>query len=68
MSKCIFIQNTETGLYLSYDPETDLPLWVDSQELATCFTAEAAATTLAILNEGLTTNVYVGRPGDRGGK
>ena len=68
MSKCIFIEDTSTGLYLSYDAATDTPLWVVGTGTATCFSEDAAAVTLAILNAGLTTNVYVGRPGDRGGK
>lgn len=65
---CVFIQNQTTGLYLSYDAASDSPLWVVGTETATCFTEDAANATLAVLNAGLTTNVYVGRPGDRGGK
>ena len=64
---CTFIYNTSTHKYLAYDGETKVIIWVVGQELAHCFSSiEEVNIVLSLLNSN-GTNVYVGRPGDRGG-
>lgn len=69
MSKpmCIFIQDTVTNLYLSYDAATGTILWVVGTGTATCFTPDTAAVVLALLNTSENPNQFVGRPDDRAG-
>ena len=61
---CTYIKDTNTGLWLSYDPATDVIIWV-TFENAHCFKNETdAAIVLSAFNVG-GVNRYVGRPGDR---
>ncbi len=64
----IFIEDTQTGLYLAYDPATDVIIWVVGTATAHRYSSqEDANITLALLNTELEPNRFVGRPGDRGG-
>jgi hypothetical protein len=65
--KCDVIENTLTGQFLSYDPQTLVIVWVDNIEEAYCFSNDVDLNiVLSLLNA--TENIYIGRPGDRGGR
>ena len=68
MDGCIFIQDTATGLYLAYDSQTGLIIWVSLTNHPYCFQSQSLVDiVLALLNTPKNPTQYVGRPGDRGG-
>lgn len=62
-----YILDTQTDLWLGYDPATDVIIWVTSQDDAHAYHDETALNIqLATLNTESQPFRYVGRPGDRG--
>ena len=63
-----YILDTQTNLWLGYDPATDVIVWVTTQDTANKYNDETDLNIqLATLNTEIEPTRYVGRPGDRGG-